>query len=387
MCIPISAKRGVRFTGTYEDLMMVRFSHAALFAFLLIVVSSPLAAKTTCEEVRASIDIGSGTTKMVVALVDVCSLTIKSVLAPRPGQRIEIPVEWKKGIMETDEGRKIFRPEIETAGFAALAKLRQIGLVHGAQNLSAVATSAFREVAPDYATELAARIHDQLGVPIYIIGQSEEARLGFLAAVAKLHVPRSEVLVWDIGGGSMQISVWNEMKRSVTGYEGNFANNAMQSFVVDLLRRDGIAADVTPNPILTFSEKISPDNRLFAAIRKAEESALSTATPEQLARFRTLPEVIGIGGVHVYSNCEVTNQSPECEVDRDELQAAIMAHADLTDEQLVEVGRASRLAYASKRITAGALTVGFMEAFGFPRVRSLKINMADGILVDSAYWR
>jgi len=289
--------------------------------------------------------------------------------------------------MVTDEGRKIFRPEIETEGLAALAKLRQLGLAHGAQNWSAVATSAFREVAPSYAAELTARIHDELDIPIYIIEQSEEARLGFLAAVAKLHVPRSDVLVWDIGGGSMQISVWDGMERSVAGYEGNFANNAMQSFVVDLLRRDGIAAEVTPNPILSFSEKSNPDNRLFTTIHKAEEVALSTATAEQLARFRRLPEVIGIGGVHVYSNCEVTNQSPECDVDRDELQAEIMAHADLTDEQLVEAGRASRLTYASKRITAGALTVGFMKAFGFQRVRSLKINMADGVLVDSVYWR
>ena len=103
--------------------------------------------------------------------------------------------------------------------------------------------------------------------------------------------------------------------------------------------------------------------------------------------FRRIPEVIGIGGVHVYSNCEVTKKSPECDVDRDELQAEIMAHADLTDEQLVEAGRASSLTYASKRITVGALTVGFMKAFGFQRVRSLKINMADSVLVDSAYWR
>jgi len=54
---------------------------------------------------------------------------------------------------------------------------------------------------------------------------------------------------------------------------------------------------------------------------------------------------------------------------------------------LVATGRASSLKYASKRITAGTLTVGFMKAFGFERVRSLKINMADGILIDPGYWR
>ena len=97
--------------------------------------------------------------------------------------------------------------------------------------------------------------------------------------------------------------------------------------------------------------------------------------------------VIGIGGVHFYSNCEVTKQPPGCEITREKLQADILAHADLNDEQLVAAGRASSVAYASKRITAGALTVGFMKAFAFQRVRSLKVDMADGILIDSDYWR
>jgi hypothetical protein len=90
--------------------------------------------------------------------------------------------------------------------------------------------------------------------------------------------------------------------------------------------------------------------------------------------------------VHFYSNCDVTRRLPGCEIAREKLQAEILAHADLTDEQLVAAGRSSSIEYAPKRITAGALTVGFMKALGFERVRSLKVDLADGILVDPDYW-
>ena len=128
------------------------------------------------------------------------------------------------------------------------------------------------------------------------------------------------------------------------------------------------------------------ENHVQSAIRKAEEVAVTTTSEQQRARLRTAPLIIGIGGVHYYSNCEVTKQSAGCEITREGLQSDILNHAHLTDEQLVAAGRADSTKYAPKRITAGTLTVGFMKAFGFDRLRSLKVDMADGILINPAYW-
>ena len=120
---------------------MRSYTKNVLFVGLLFAHSLALAAQSTCEEIRAGVDIGSGTTKMVVARVDTCTQTVEAILAPRPGTRLELPVEYKKNIVVTADGRKIFRPEIEEAGLAALAEFKEIALAHGAQKFSAVATT------------------------------------------------------------------------------------------------------------------------------------------------------------------------------------------------------------------------------------------------------
>lgn len=354
---------------------------------LLLLHSLALATQSTCQEIRAAIDIGSGTTKMVVARVDSCMQKVDAILAPGPGARLEFPVEFKKNIVETADGQKSFRPETVAAGVAALAELKAIARAHGANKISAVATSAFRQVSETYAAHLTDRIYDELGIRVRVIEQSEEARLGFLAAIVKLAIPRADAIVWDIGGGSMQISYWDDEQRGVSGYEGRFANNAMQVFVVEQLQGHQSGTDISPNPILASNDKAILDNHLHETIRKAEEVALTTTSAEQRTIFRRISTVVGIGGVHFYSNCEITHQSPGCELSKERLRADIFTHAELTDQQLVDAGRASNVNFASKRITGGALTVGFMQALGIERVRSLKINMADGILVAPAYWR
>jgi hypothetical protein len=56
-------------------------------------------------------------------------------------------------------------------------------------------------------------------------------------------------------------------------------------------------------------------------------------------------------------------------------------------KQLVAAGRAGSLVFAPKRITGGALSVGFMKALGVEQIRSLEIGTADAILTEPDYWR
>ena len=357
-----------------------------LFAGLLLIPSLAFATQSICSEIRAGIDIGSGTTKMVVARVNRCTQMLEAILAPQPGSILEVPVEYKKNVVEMADGRRVFRLETEVAGLAALTEFKAIAISYGAQKFSAVATSAFRSLSESYRDGLTTRIFEQLGIRVRVIEQSEEARLGFHATVVKLGVPRTDVLVWDIGGGSMQIAYWDDDKHRVSSYEGQFANNAMQTFVIEQLQKVQEHPDTSPNPMLTPTNKGDHDNHVFAAIHKAEQIALTTTSEEQRARFRATSHVIGIGGVHYYSNCGVTKQSSGCEITWESLQQDILDHGHLTDAKLIAAGRADSIKYAPKRITAGALTVGFMKALGFERVRSEKISMADGILITPGYW-
>ena len=67
---------------------MIRPAQIALFFGLILAQSLAFGARSACEEIRAGIDIGSGTTKMVVARVDACTQSILETLAPAPGGRL-----------------------------------------------------------------------------------------------------------------------------------------------------------------------------------------------------------------------------------------------------------------------------------------------------------
>ena len=107
------------------------------FAFVSLTTTQAFA----CEQVRAALDIGSGTTKMVVASVDTCENRVLEVLAPAPGEKLERQVDYIGNI-----DRRIFKEEIIAEGLTAILELKEVALTHGAESFSAVATEAFRRI-------------------------------------------------------------------------------------------------------------------------------------------------------------------------------------------------------------------------------------------------
>ena len=63
-----------------------------IFLLLLSCQSIKTIKFNPCLETRAAIDVGSTTTKMVVAKVDKCEKKLIAILAPEPGEKIEINV-------------------------------------------------------------------------------------------------------------------------------------------------------------------------------------------------------------------------------------------------------------------------------------------------------
>ena len=352
--------------------------------------SSHAASDPACEEIRAAIDIGSGTTKMVVARVNACHQRVIEILTPQPGAKLERVVKYKKNILALESGAKVFSPAIVVRGLEALAELKQIAVSFGAQKFAAVATAAFRQISEPYARELVTLIEKRLAIPVRVLSQSKEARIGFLGVAVQADISPEALIVWDIGGGSMQISHWDAMAGDVAAYEGHFASEAMLKFAIDEHPGRAYGSDSSPNPMLTQSERSKPENNLTRTIRKAE--AVTRETISNLLMVRLTPEdrlVVGIGGVHFYSNCELVRKfsSEGCRFTRDELFARILADAGLSDEQLFAAGVCGSLEFCPYRITNGALTVGFMKVLGFERILTMKINMANGILLSTEHWQ
>ena len=91
---------------------------------------------------------------------------------------------------------------------AALRDFRAIALGAGATSILAVATSAVREAANG--TTLVERARRELGMRVVIIDGEREATFAFLGAVHGLPVDHG--LLFDLGGGSLEVSQFRDRK-------------------------------------------------------------------------------------------------------------------------------------------------------------------------------
>ena len=137
----------------------------------------------------ACIDIGSNTTRLLVAEPDDSSL--REVLSQRTFTRLRgyegaIPPEKVGEVAET------------------VASQVRLARECGAQDIRTVATAAIRGAANR--DELCDAIREASGMEVAVLSGDDEARLAFLGATRMLrHAPEGMVAVVDVGGGSSEI--------------------------------------------------------------------------------------------------------------------------------------------------------------------------------------
>jgi len=143
--------------------------------------------------ISAAIDIGSNTTRILVAepvdgqLVKLMEQRSYTRIAVSRGRRGKIPKEKAEEVAEVVETQVRLAREV------------------GAEQFRAVATAAIRE-APN-GKKVAARIAERAGIEVEVISEMEEGRLAFLGATKSLgHPSEGNVAVVDVGGGSTEIS-------------------------------------------------------------------------------------------------------------------------------------------------------------------------------------
>jgi exopolyphosphatase/guanosine-5'-triphosphate,3'-diphosphate pyrophosphatase len=143
---------------------------------------------------RACIDIGSNTTRLLVA--DCGS----GELAPIHQQRVFTHL----GRGRLDDGTITSHKLEEVTSVVAdqVARARELG----AEDIRGIATAAIRDAANG--SELAAIIRESCGIEVEILTGEREAWLAFLGAARTLdHVPHGELGVVDVGGGSSEMVV------------------------------------------------------------------------------------------------------------------------------------------------------------------------------------
>ncbi|MXP49479.1 phosphatase [Pantoea sp. Eser] len=238
-----------------------------------------------CQLIRAGLDIDSGSTKIAVARVDVCKHRIEKML-----YQDQRAVPYNDALSAASNNR--LSPAIIQQGEVALQQLVSNAQRYHPQRISGVTTAVFRRASngPAVAAALASQTHTQLAV----ISQQQEAKLGFLSAKAALNDPTirdQQLLVWDIGGGSMQMTAWRQQQGQPVAdiYQGKLASVTLKNFILTVLKNTPDAA--SPNPIGSWWQSVLRFVGLFA------RNDVSPEILQDVAGRR----VIGIGGVHGFS--------------------------------------------------------------------------------------
>jgi len=330
--------------------------YAIVIISLLFVLTNACA--NDCLQNRAAFDIGSSTTKMVVATVDTCLQNVKQILEEK-----NIAVGYKDDL---DNSQGIFSDEIQRKGLEALQQLKKIARKYNPSQYVGVATSAFRK--SKNGVMLADRIKEKLGIRVQIIPQRTEAILGFLAAYPQTDLDKKEILVWDIGGGSMQITIARD-DDTFEVFEGKLASVSMKNMIISAIQGKSYKNIKSPNPMgEAVATKAVNMAQYYAAIH------VQKAIKEKAKNLT----VLGIGGVHYYSvrkQCVAKSKTYTIP----DVEKALKNRSKLTDSKIG--GK-----YAATDISNLALVLGFMKELEIEKIATLKANMAHGILIYPKYW-
>ena len=311
-----------------------------------------------CFENQMAFDIGSGSSKVLFATVDTCL------------QKIE-KVHWQDSFpLKIKESLKNNQNKIPDEMSASLITKIQIWKSRAGrrsvQRYKAVATEAFRKARNG--SQFLKNVSAKTQVPIRIIDHLEEGHLGFWSALAKGQLSAQDVVVWDIGGGSMQITSLSK-KNLLKSYLGPMGAVSFKDQILKM-KRDHLPMtsnipQLSPNPL---GEHFS-----FKAIQMAQSFADEMISPEIKAEVKQ-KQVVGIGGVHGKSILPRATEKENAEVYTEpQLAKALQKYQSLSD---AEIGGL----YPETDVTNMAMVLGFMRALRIQEVKVVSVDLTYGLL-------
>jgi len=333
-------------------------SLSVVFSTLTLLPAQALANR--CIENRAGIDMGSGSTKIQVTAVNICQKTLGNVLYE--DQR---PVAYNADLAKS--GNNQLSEDIQQQGLTALTDMVNKANRFKPQRITGVATAVFRTAANGQ--QVIDRFNQQALVSLKIISQQQEAELGFLSAKTALHeknLKDEDLLVWDIGGGSMQMTTYRQQQgiKTVDIYQGKLASVTLKDFITDVLQNKNPQADSTPNPI----------GSLRNTVLRYVNFYVRTHVSAQMKQDAQQKRVIGIGGVHGYSISDQIHPLNHTYTLED-VQRVSKKNVWKGDSEL-------KGEYRTTDVSNLLLVEGFMQSLKIPQVTVVKASLIQGILLQ-----
>jgi exopolyphosphatase / guanosine-5'-triphosphate,3'-diphosphate pyrophosphatase len=337
-----------------------------LYGFVIAGATTSHAAAAALLRKRCAFDIGSGETK--VSAAEVSSTEPFLVIARLMAKRIVLPFvkRSKNGVI----------PDffIEEA-IAKIKELKRECQGAGAWEYAGVATAGFRMARNGH--EALAKISQETTIPLQLITAEQEAVLAFLAARSALGSNSENLVVWDIGGGSLQFSMGADGPHRdfviSTGHEG-----------VEMFRRK-IARRFSRDPRLSVNPLTQEEMSRAIELARELSHAVNPQIRERLRRSSM--RVVGLGSVHtdsIAAQAGLQSNNAYNMYTLEGVRVAAKRAANMSDQDFRNAYTENN--YPDSQATNVALVLGYMEGLQIKEVIPLEVTLADGLLADATYW-
>ncbi len=346
--------------------------------FCLVTLMVHAADSSNGRQARAVIDLGSGTTKLMLAEIETGAGDPKLVAEWPEGLSVPLALEAAK----TDDGS--IPKEAQDEALKVLRELREKALhaarFHGYKKieLTVIGTHALRTA--KNRDEVIAKFSAE-GFPTQAITQAEEARAGYYGVMLSHRpekCPQDTLVVWDVGGGSMQLTRAKEMTPNFVGLPLGSEGFKQKAIA---LKKHPSADPSCPSPVPTPNPL--GKNNLLPLKNIARREAANAFKNKKMWPVSC---VVGIGGLHtkaieaqVVKNWDrikaCTCGKRQClhvknSYTRRELDCLSQSLAPKTD-----CDPALKGPYSTSGVSSLLLILGFMEQLKIGKVTTVSVNM------------
>lgn len=257
------------------------------FFILLLLFACPVDVNAEIIR-RAAFDFGSGKIKLQVADVDTDN---HSIIQSMYSESIVVLLSGDAA----NDPQGCFSEEIQKQAIIAAQNLKQKAIELGAVEFIGLATEAYRK-APN-GQKLVDKYFSELNISVKIISQQEEGKMGFLALIAETNLDPSQVISWDIGGGSFQVTYFDDEK-NIQVYMAPFGRITTKNAIIKFVKEEDPAKSESPNPMsilewensLKYLDEVLPEvpDSLILKLKLAGVQLIGiSAHPEKLRNLKT----------------------------------------------------------------------------------------------------
>jgi hypothetical protein len=352
---------------------------------------------------RGALDLGSGMVKADLALAYVCPQGIHviqdSVLYKEVPKRTGESFDFKTGVLKEEE---IIGPSLEPSKEGSLLqallylknsmeeefiqKYPSLHLSNKDIHWKGIATAVFRKA--HNGEKLLTKINEKTHFNIKLINQNEEADLSFYSVASFLGPTLLEdrpLVVWDIGGGSTQITFSKDDLKPSQRFNTSFGSTTFKHLVTQVLKKPDLKSI---NPILRFQDNFSQH---FQKIQKAfvEELKIDNVQLSQMKTFVNNashpPLIIGIGGLMNNTirkkACVENKDRDEAFCKKEDIESFAKSIVHMNDQEIAQIFPKD-LAYVGIKASDVLLILCNMEALGIQSFYIKEISLGFGLLAQ-----